>query len=243
MEQNNRTLIKQYSSGLVKGFIEKVKSIDTLNHPLGKGELRELFVTELISNWLTSQYSVTSGFIVDIQGNQSKQTDIIIYDSTLLPPFIKQSNLGVVPIECVLATIEVKSFLDKSELINSEENAKYLNENLKFHESFGNAFIVQSIIGLKGDPISELSANNLDWIKPNIKHLRAICHISKYSWLQYPPPSNKWVFRDYNLETNEETKRFFAWLLDTVRNKSKRRHEILTQNRISLMSLYIRDQE
>jgi len=240
---SKRTLIKQYSSGLVKGFIEKVKSIDTLEHPLGKGELRELFVSELINNWLTNQFSIASGFIVDISGNQSKQTDIIIYDNTLLPPFIRQTSLGVIPIECVLATIEVKSFLDKSELLKSESNAKFLNENLKFHIEFENAFVLQTIIGLKGDPISEIKTGDREWINSNINNLRGVCHISEYCWLRYPPPGNKWKFSNNNLDKNEETKRIFAWMLDTVRNKSKQRHQILSEKRISLMSDYIRDQE
>ena len=239
---SKRTIIKKYSSGLIKGFIEKVNSIDEINHPLGKGELRELFVSELANNWLTNQFSITSGFIVDISGNQSKQTDIIIYDNTLLPPFIKQSNLGLIPIECVLATIEVKSYLNKTELINSEQNSKYLNEQLKFHSGFGNAFVLQTIIGLKGNPISELTNPENTWINKEVKNLRGICHISNYSWLMYPPPKNKWVFSKKNTDKNEETKRFLAWILDTVRNKSNTRHQILSSEKISLMSEYIRDQ-
>lgn len=237
-----RTLIKQYSTGLVKGFTEKVKSIDTLSHPLGKGELRELFISELLNNWLTNQFSIASGFIVDIAGNQSSQTDLIIYDNTLLPPFIKQLNLGVFPIECVLATIEVKSFLDKTELLNSEKNAKKLNEEVQFHKEFGTPFVLQTIIGLKGEPISEINNGNKEWLEKNIRNLRAICHVSQYCWLRYPPPSNRWVFSNDNLSLNEETKRFFAWMLDTIRNKSKKRHQILANKNISLMSEYIRDQ-
>lgn len=237
-----RSIIKQYSSGLVKGFIEKIKSTDAIEHSLGKGELRELFINELLNNWLTEQFSISTGFVVDINGNQSSQTDIIIYDNTLLPPFIKQLNLGVIPIETVLATIEVKSYLDMVKLIDSEDKAKRINDNLTFHSDFDNAFFLQTIIGLKGSPIGKLKEGDKDWIEENIKNLRAICHVSNYCWLKYPPPSNKWIFSNKNLDKNEETKRFFAWTLDTIRNKSKKRHQILAEKRTSLMSLYLRDQ-
>ena len=91
------------------------------------------------------------------------------------------------------------------------------------------------------EPISELNNDNKKWLEKNIHNLRAICHVSHYCWLRYPPPGNRWVFSNDNLSLNEETKRFFAWMLDTIRNKSKKRHQILADKKISLMSEYIRD--
>ena len=61
------------------------------------------------------------------EGDQSNQTDIISYDNRVIPPFIKEQNLGVYPVESVVAAIEVKSQLDKSELLRSEKNAKRLH--------------------------------------------------------------------------------------------------------------------
>jgi len=94
---NKNTLIKNYSTALVKAFYTKVHAIDKLNHKLTKSELRELFVNDLLVNFITSQFGVGSGIVIDSYGNKSKQTDIIIYDNRILPPIIKNSNLGTYP--------------------------------------------------------------------------------------------------------------------------------------------------
>ena len=113
------TLLKDYSTALVKAFYEKVNAIKNLKHNLTKGELRELFLNDLLINFMTSQFSVGTGVVVDSYGNESRQTDLIIYDNRILPPIIKNSNLGIYPLESVLAIIEVKSILKNARLWKS----------------------------------------------------------------------------------------------------------------------------
>jgi len=93
----NQTLIQKYSTSIINGFIERSKSLSNLQHNLLKGELRELFVTQVLKQFLTAQFQVGSGIIVNQKGEQSKQTDIIIYDNRILPPFIREQYLGVYP--------------------------------------------------------------------------------------------------------------------------------------------------
>ena len=125
MEQ---TLIQKYSTALIRGLIEKVKSLSELDHRLTKGELRELFVLNILKLFLTNQFDVGSGIIVNQKGEQSNQIDIIIYDNRILPPFIKEKHISVYPAECVLATIEIKSNLRKIDLVNTEKKVKRLYE-------------------------------------------------------------------------------------------------------------------
>lgn len=234
------TLIKQYSTALAKGFIEKINSLSGMEHDLTHGELKELFLSDLLENFITGQLSIGSGIIVDSKGNQSNQTDVILYDNRILPPFLKIGKLGIFPIEGVLATIEVKTDLTKDEILKSEKNSENLDQ-LEFHRDFledHKPRVLQAIIGHNNNPIIPLRDGNDAWIKDNIKHLRAICHIKHLSWLEY---RGKWHYAEHNVDKCEEIKRFMAWILDNVRNKSMRRYEIMQKCNTSLMSLYMRD--
>ena len=240
----DRSIIKSYSTAIVKSFYEKVHAIDRMKHGLTKGQLRELFLTEILNNFLTSQFEVGTGIIIDINGNQSCQTDIIIYDTRILPTVIKNLNLGVYPIESVIGTIEVKTKLDKQAVLDSEDNSKKLNVNLKFHDklienySKRKPFVLNGLIGLNENPILELKDNNDSWLIQNINNLHAICHVKNYSWLKY---KRTWHYREKDEMTFEETKRFIAWFMDNIRHLANERLSNMSEKYYGWMSQYIRD--
>lgn len=236
------TLIKDYSSSLVKALYEKVKSINKLNHRLTKGELRELFLNDLLLNFLTDQFGTGTGVIVDSYGEESKQVDIIIYDKRILPPIIKNSNLGTYPIESVLAVIEVKSILGKRELIKTNENFKHLETKLKFNDKFQKSglSIIKAVIGFNQRAFLEVNKNDDTWLSEHIMHIDAICHVQNYCWIKYPK-DKIWRYSDKDLTTFEETKRFIAWTLDNARNKSNNRFRALSETYVPWMSTYIRN--
>ena len=60
---------------------------------------------------------VWSGVIVDKWGKQSPQVDLVIYDKRLLPPILEEFGHGIYPFDSTLRIIEVKSTLQKSDLI------------------------------------------------------------------------------------------------------------------------------
>lgn len=240
----NSTLIKDYASAQFKGFYERVLSLTKLNHKLTKGELRELFTSELLSNYLTSQFDTGTGIVVDADGNQSHQMDIIITDNRILPPIIKNSGLGVFPYESVLAVIEVKSSLTKKSIEDTEKKFKhsdsFMNNNKKLK---GEIIILKGIIGFTGNRISELkNGHDKSWLSKNINHIQAICHVQKYSWIIWKK-SNTWKYCEKDDTTFEETKRFIAWLLDNVRNQSNNRLNLVSQGYIPWLSSYIRNEK
>ena len=237
------TLIKDYSSALVKGFYEKCLSIKDLQHNLSKGEFRELFVNDLLSNFLSTQFGVGSGVIVDSNGNQSKQVDIIIYDRRIIPPIIQNGNLGVYPIEGVLCIVEVKSNLTKEELEQTEKNFEHLDKELSFNENFEKEglSIRKGIIGINRNAIRLIRDNDDSWLSKNIRHIDTICHIQSCCWIKYPR-TRRWHYEASNEATFEETKRFIAWILDTARNKSNRRYAALSQQDVRWLSIYTRNQ-
>lgn len=84
-----------------------------------RGEGREQILIELLREYLPGRFGVESGFVFDVHGNTSKQTDIIIYDKFIAPRFKISGEKYVYPCESVVAVGEVKTFLDKNELEDS----------------------------------------------------------------------------------------------------------------------------
>jgi hypothetical protein len=92
-----------------------------LKHGGELGDAREALIRGILERILPSIYEVGTGEVIDSIGKHSRQIDIVIarrdYPSLILP---NRSKLYLV--ESVLATIEVKSFLDKDLLIGALEN-------------------------------------------------------------------------------------------------------------------------
>lgn len=241
----NNTVIKDYSTALIKGFYERVMSIQGLKHNLSKGEIRELFLNDLLSNYLTDQFGIGTGIVVDSFGNQSHQMDIVIFDNRILPPMLKNSTLGVFPLESVLAIIEIKSLISKNNIKKTEEKFKHFDSHLETHKKIKASIkVVKGIIGFNKNKITELSnGNDKTWITENINHIDAICHVQKYSWIRWLNPERPWKFCNKNEITFEETKRFVAWILDIARSKSNKRLKLFGESYIPWLSSYIRDQE
>jgi len=240
----SRTIIQKHSSSIVRNLVEIVEALSGLEHKPTKGELREIFVSNVLDSFLTSQFSVGSGIIVNQKGKQSKQTDIIIYDNRILPPFIKQQNIGVYPAESVIATIEVKSVLSKDQLLKTEQAAKVLRQNVydpndSIYGDYKYLRPLCAVVGFDGG-FEELSqgVKSKSWLEENIKHLFAICFVNKYSWLFIVKP--EWRFKPYRRETNEETKSFIAVLLDNIRTHGEFRFKKLTSEHKDWLTQYIR---
>lgn len=238
----DRTLIQKYATGIVKGFIEQVGSIGDLEHPFVKGRLRELFVSNILDRYLTTQFGVGSGIIINQRGVQSSETDIIIYDNRILPPFIREVGVGVFPIEAVVATIEVKSWLSLDELIGAEEAARQLNEiamtgtidEVKKRPSPPRT----TVIGFFDNGVGKLKEENSgrNWIQEHLACIWGVCLAGSFSWLHL---QDGWapLFVD---EYGEETKRYIAMLLDNVRTQAERNYRLIVEHH-DWIGVYTRD--
>jgi hypothetical protein len=218
-QQLSGDLIKRYSTSIVKALIEKSKSLSGLSHKETKGVLRELFVTEALRPFLASNCDIGSGIIINQRGAQSHQTDIIIYDNRILPPFIKQQNLGVFPVESVLATIEVKSYLQKGDITKAEADAKVLLDIHRQQHITSTAPFIDpycALFGFYGRGTKRLSeeTEGKAWLGENVECLHSICLVNRYSWTK---SSLGWLVRNADLTSNEETKGFIADVIDNVR--------------------------
>jgi hypothetical protein len=94
-----------------------------------KGQIREILTRELFRPLLPADLGVGHGHIVSsVEGRVSRERDVVIYDRRLVPPVLYERSLGLFPLECTLATIEVKSRLTREELRDADGKAGELFE-------------------------------------------------------------------------------------------------------------------
>lgn len=75
--------------------------------------LTEEILRTFLQNYIPKGVSVEQGFILNKNGDLSKQCDIIIYDSELYAPFYRINDIVIVPAESVISIIEIKTTVNK----------------------------------------------------------------------------------------------------------------------------------
>lgn len=121
-------------SDKIKSRIKTLKQEFSVNkgvvHQGVKGGLNEVELINIIKSVIPSKYEISKGVIENSHGDQSNETDIVIYDNEILPPYIN-NDLAFVPVEAVTYNIEVKSSLTAKELVTTIGKFK------KFHSIGG----------------------------------------------------------------------------------------------------------
>ena len=241
-------LIKSYSSAIVGGLAAKIAASSPLKHRLTKGELRELFTVDILNAFLTSQFSIGTGVIINQKEEQSNQTDIIIYDNRILPPFIKEQYIGVYPAESVVGTIEIKSILDAKALKKAIEDSailhtKVYNVDSSLYRDYPYLKPLSGIVGFYGRGAEFLRDSRAGkvWLEKHAKNIFAICLVGEFCWLNLQKGGWKLSSKKKSFE---ETKRFLAVYLDNIRSKSEFRLKWFSQSKhYDWLSIYIRDQK
>jgi hypothetical protein len=95
-----------------------------LSHPGMKGEAFEEIVRQFLRSYLPKFLEVTRGTLIDVNGNQSRELDVIVFDSQHTPVLFASGDSRVIPVECAYAVIEVKAFLDSGEIARIFTNMK-----------------------------------------------------------------------------------------------------------------------
>lgn len=88
----------------VKTFIKK--------HNPTIGILTEEILRDFLAKYLPAGVAVEQGFVINEQGELSKQIDILIYDNQLYAPLYRINNIVVVPSKAVLDVVEVKTTIN-----------------------------------------------------------------------------------------------------------------------------------
>jgi len=120
--------MREYFKAASKLLADQVRGIaDALRHPGMKGAAGEEVVRTFLRKYLPSRYRIAQGKVVDHQGNESKQIDVIVIDaSTTIPLYIDEVNI-VVPIESVYAVLEVKTGLNRKTMAEALNNMATLH--------------------------------------------------------------------------------------------------------------------
>jgi len=115
-------LAKGFTAALVDFSAQFLKS-SQFGHALTKGEERERVVRDFLASFLPSTYAVMKGEAVDIQDMRTNQLDVMVYDRQRNSP-IAEGESQILPIEALLAAVEVKSVLTKDALLTALAAAK-----------------------------------------------------------------------------------------------------------------------
>ena len=115
-------LIKIFSEISVKLHSDFEETRAATTHPGLKGATNEENVREFLRKYLPKSLDISRGIIVDSENNQSHEMDLIISDTAKTPIFYEKNNIRVIPVECVYSVIEIKAYLDSSQLDRIFEN-------------------------------------------------------------------------------------------------------------------------
>jgi hypothetical protein len=85
-------------------------------HSSACGAATERHWIELFNRYLPQRYCASSAFIIDVDGQRSRQIDIAIYDNFYSPRFFHDDTQPYIPAESVYAVFEVKQSLSWLEI-------------------------------------------------------------------------------------------------------------------------------
>jgi len=166
-----------------------------VSHSGLKGELVAILIRELFKPLLPSDVGVASGQIIEFYNDRlSPQQDIIIYDKSILPPILYEGTKGIIPIESVLYTIEIKTTLNSHELKIAHEAAKALHtfcylpgQRDQFEQEITHPIErARSVIFALNSDLSLTGKTEVERYRKiygaEYPHLRAICVAEKDYW-------------------------------------------------------------
>src|SRR6266852_3018057 len=128
-------IISQYYQGIVQQLRSEVDSINSLfQHQGVKGSGNESVLRELLTKFIPKRFGIGTGVVIDRNGTQSRQCDIVIYDTMLYPSLLSLTNVHFFPVDIVYATIEIKTTLTSDSIkealtnIASVQQLNFIND-------------------------------------------------------------------------------------------------------------------
>ncbi|MCO7227534.1 DUF6602 domain-containing protein [Pleionea sp. CnH1-48] len=115
--ESSQNFIHEYIKNLADTLHSQAKRAAQMDHPKMKGDSREESLKQFFREFLPQNTGITTGKAIDCSGKVSQEIDLIIYDKTF--PVFRIENLAYVPVDGVIAAIEVKSELNSNTLEDS----------------------------------------------------------------------------------------------------------------------------
>lgn len=216
------TIYRSLFVSRVAAAIGAAKAVAVVTHSGVKGTIREILLRELFRPLLPADIGVGTGLIATNQGDLSPQQDVVIYDKRILPPVLFE-NIGIFPIESVLATVEVKTTLTAAELVSAYNNAATI-QNYRYLSGERNSETGQPVLHTVKNLIATVFALGTDLStggKTELQRyqeihssgewpIRAICVLGRGYWFF----KNEWCYEDADAE-HREIVAFLVGLLHT----------------------------
>ena len=203
--------IKQTLVSNVARAIAEHKVASDLKHRGLRGLAREVAIRELFLPILPPRFSVGTGVIGDSFGNQSRQSDVVIYCPDLIPARVF-GDTAMFPVEAVLVSIEVKSRLTAQELKTSLAAGRQIEEDLRFTSGWMDPdthlpvdapvlpvyrvlFAFESL--RSSEPIKEFERyEKYEEATDGRRSIDALCVVGKGLWAYTSSPANQgWGYR------------------------------------------------
>jgi hypothetical protein len=115
--------------GRLKTDLDEARS--SVSHASSKGTANEKAAKIFFRSRLPRNLDISSGFLIDCDGNVSKQLDIIIHDAAKTPILFESAEVRVIPVECAYAVIEVKTDLTLAALDLCIKNMRSVKSMIK----------------------------------------------------------------------------------------------------------------
>lgn len=179
--------------------LARIRSV--ADHAATKGTLLEKAVCDFFQTMLPNSLGITSGFIIDSNGNQSTQLDLIIYDRLKGCTFFNEGGISVLPCEFVHCVIEVKTSVSSTDLLKCgeasskikqlERKAFYRNQLIQYEYNYYGKNYSLELTGCLPPPIyiifSLETSANLETLKNRLIELDATTpHDQKIDFLFTP---------------------------------------------------------
>jgi len=91
-------------------------------HNLTAGQARESTVADALRPFIPDRFGVLDGIATNLKGKKSAQQDILVFDRIAGAPFVHHRDTGVLPVELVSASIQVKTSVSASDMQGVVDN-------------------------------------------------------------------------------------------------------------------------
>jgi hypothetical protein len=209
-------LVTEIVRARVKAALAAAESLAAVEHALVKGRLRELLIDQLLRPLLPPSFGLGTGVIVDADGGNSGEIDIVVFNREILMPLLVGERDGIFPVEACLYAIEVKSVLERRDIGETIEKFRRLQKlrrqpNANQFEPVGTLFAFGDHMAKERDAILR-HYDSVDSSTPPL--IRVGCVVGRAYWY-YSAAENTWrVFDDD--QDHSEFIRFVGGLANTI---------------------------
>src|SRR5687768_2787357 len=111
--------VREHFRKIARTLHAKSDQAGSIEHNASIGSLREDIIATFLKPLLPRHFEVLCGRIIDSNGAKSSQQDCLVVDTRMPLIDVGSRDMVLAIAESVVATVEVKSYLNKAELIKS----------------------------------------------------------------------------------------------------------------------------